>query len=143
MALRQLAKKWGIGFDGYKTWTTPGAAKKCSAYVGVRCDSSGRVVSLTLPVSAAEGPITGISKLTALTKISMPYNIITGSIADVTKLPNLRFLDLSRNIKIGKLPASLTAMTALKHLDLTGCRIGGVIPAFLGESNPSPYCALR
>ncbi|GJP36107.1 hypothetical protein CLOM_g20633 [Closterium sp. NIES-68] len=71
--LRQLAKQWGSGFDGFKTWTASGAPKKCSAYVGVGCDSSGQIVSITLAESGAEGAITGISKLTALTKMLGMY----------------------------------------------------------------------
>ncbi|KAM1529175.1 hypothetical protein ACFX1Z_018415 [Malus domestica] len=108
----------------------------CSAWEGVACNPSGRVVNLSRPglVSGSDflfdtlsGPIpTSIGKLVLLTKFDLHGNNISG-------ISQLVLLYLSHNQLNGSIPCSTSGLNSLLFCQLSQNKLAGALPASLGQ----------
>ncbi|PKU81281.1 putative LRR receptor-like serine/threonine-protein kinase [Dendrobium catenatum] len=127
-----------------RTLLRPRRVDPCSSWVGVGCDTGGRVVSLDLyglrrtrlgrqnPRFAVEG----IQNLTRLASFNATGFTLLGSIPDWfgSRLPpSLAILDLRRTSIYGDIPYSLGGATGLTVLSLAENSVTGSIPPTLGR----------
>ncbi|XP_042414825.1 probable inactive receptor kinase At1g48480 [Zingiber officinale] len=97
---------------------------------GVTC-SDNRVTELRLPGADLYGriPHGTLGNLTALTAVSLRYNLLYGTLPqDFTALVNLRLLHLQNNRFSGEIPPPIFALRQLVRLNLGGNLFHGVIP---------------
>eukprot|EP00249_Psilotum_nudum_P009961 c22254_g2_i1 orf=286-2409(+) len=125
-----------------------------SQWLGVVCNSNGRVISLILSSMQIIGTIpTQIGNLASLQKLDLSFNNFTGSIpkqlgklrslnvlilqscgltgfipAELGNLSNLTFLALNNNFLTGQIPNSIGLMTQLYWLDLSYNLLSGSLP---------------
>ncbi|KQJ98790.1 LRR receptor-like serine/threonine-protein kinase [Brachypodium distachyon] len=131
-------------------------------WLGVGCDASGKVVSLSLtsvdlggavpasmlrPLAASlqtlalsNVNLTGAipaelgERFAALSTLDLSGNSLTGAIpASLCRLTKLRSLALHTNSLTGAIPADIGNLTALTHLTLYDNELGGTIPASIGR----------
>ncbi|XP_042410716.1 probable inactive receptor kinase At1g48480 [Zingiber officinale] len=100
------------------------------AWDGVTC-SDNRVTELRLPGADLFGQIPHgtLGNLTALTAVSLRYNLLYGTLQqDFAALVNLRLLHLQNNRFSGEIPPPIFALRQLVRLNLGGNLFHGVIP---------------
>ncbi|KAL0907577.1 hypothetical protein M5K25_021994 [Dendrobium thyrsiflorum] len=118
-ALLQLKKGFTTGKP--ETWL-PGT--NCCSWEGVTCAESGRITGLNLSSRFISGTIDpGLFNLTSLDTLNFANNRFDGiPIPDSgwDRLVNLSSLDLSFAGFVGKVPASISRLTKLNFLDLSG-----------------------
>ncbi|CAI5483262.1 unnamed protein product [Closterium sp. Yama58-4] len=96
--------------------------------------SLGRLVMLDLSFNAVSGPIPRafIASTANLSVLLLPGNRLSGSIpARITALTALKTLDLSGNELEGALPENLAALSLLQELSLASNNLTGAIPGDL------------
>ncbi|GJP80023.1 hypothetical protein CLOP_g10266 [Closterium sp. NIES-67] len=105
---------------------------------GVSCDSNGMITTLDLSSRSLAGcsiPY-NISKLTALTRMSLADNKILGVIPDsFSSLTSLKKLELWKNQLTGSIPSAILRLSQLSHLDLSKNQLTGSIPSVGPPSN--------
>ena len=107
---------------------------------------TGRVAGLYLPNRGLAGTIPAeITKLDALTNLTLTDNDLTGEIPDLSGLDNLKLLVLGGNAFTGGIPASLGNLESLLRLWLHRNEGGfeGGIPAELGNLSNLRYLMLH
>ncbi|KAF7818720.1 leucine-rich repeat receptor-like protein kinase PXC1 [Senna tora] len=112
-------------------WTGPDAC--VATWRGVRCSSSGQVVSLSLPSLNLRGPIDSLSSLLHLRLLDLHDNRLNGSVAPLTNCTRLRLLYLSGNDFFGEIPPEIASLKHLLRLDLSDNNIRGSIPRELSQ----------
>ena len=102
---------------------------------GVRADSTGRVVELSLLDNNLSGPIPPeLGNLANLEFLSLAFNDLSGPIPpELGNLANLETLQLVSNDLSGPIPPELGDLSNLIHLDLVGNNLSGPIPRELGN----------
>ncbi|WVZ02954.1 hypothetical protein V8G54_023760 [Vigna mungo] len=140
----------------FNSWT---GTDCCGNWLGVSCDRDSRRVA---EISLRAGPVyttfekpyrpdymsgyisPEICKLTHLSTLiisdwqgisgEIPRNRISGTLpADIGKLRYLSLLSAADNLITGEIPATLTSLTGLTHLDLRNNKISGPIPQNMGQ----------
>ncbi|KAM1426088.1 hypothetical protein TB2_017989 [Malus domestica] len=95
----------------------------CSAWEGVACDPSGRVVNLSRP-----GLVSGSDFLFDT------HNQLNGSIpCSISGLNSLLFCQLSQNKLAGALPASPGQLPKIERLFFENNKLSGKLPAIIGH----------
>ncbi|KAG6507842.1 hypothetical protein ZIOFF_033195 [Zingiber officinale] len=97
---------------------------------GVTCSDS-RVTELRLPGADLVGriPPGTVGNLTALTALSLRYNLLFGTLPqDFTALAGLQLLHVQNNRFSGEIPPSIFALRQLVRLNLEGNLFHGLIP---------------
>ena len=107
----------GDGWDRNDNW---GSDLPLDRWHGVTADSTGRVVSLSLPSNGLFGQIpASIGILTSLEHLDLGDNDLYGQIpADVGDLVNLTHLDLQNNRLGRQIPPEIGNLANLEVLDL-------------------------
>ncbi|WIA08057.1 hypothetical protein OEZ85_007523 [Tetradesmus obliquus] len=107
----------------------------CRKWVGVTCDQSNQVSGLAFDGLAINSTLAGLlellQQLPALQSLSLSGCSIAGALpAELSSLANLRHLDLSSNPGLaGTLHAALAGLSFLQTLDVSGCGVAGTLPA--------------
>ncbi|WIA08056.1 hypothetical protein OEZ85_007522 [Tetradesmus obliquus] len=107
----------------------------CRKWARVTCDQSNQVSGLDFDGLAINGAFMGalevMQQLPALQSLSLSGCNIAGALpAELSSLSNLRHLDLSSNPGLaGTLHAALAGLSFLQTLDVSGCGVGGTLPA--------------
>ena len=96
---------------------------------------TGRVTGIYLVEGLAGTIPADISKLDALTRLTLRDNDLTGGIPDLSALDNLERLILSNNALTGEIPTTLGDMDNLEYLYLQGNQLTGGIPAELSRAD--------
>nr|CAB3474211.1 unnamed protein product [Digitaria exilis] len=116
--------------------TATAASAHCT-WPYVRCDTAGRVASLSLASANVAGPFPdAIGNLTGLTHLDVSNNSIAGAFPTaIYRCTALQYLDLSENYFGGELPAGIGSRLAgnLTTLVLRGNYFNGTIPASLSS----------
>eukprot|EP00887_Chlorella_sp_A99_P008111 scaffold12.g8111.t1 len=119
--------------DILSSWTN-NTANPCVGWVGVKCDSKGNVISLSLANKGLAGPLSAsLGNLSGLTVMDLTGNALSGGIPSDwsanNALPALTALALSNN-KLTTMPAALGGggMRALKTVGLEANLLSGSIP---------------
>ncbi|CAJ2629904.1 unnamed protein product [Trifolium pratense] len=68
-----------------------------------------------------------IRNVSSLQELSLSNNQISGMLPDLSALSSLRILNLADNKVVGKIPASISSLTELEILDLSGNSFEGVV----------------
>ena len=120
-------------------------------WYGVKTDSDGRVVEVSLWLNKMEGQIpAALGNLTSLTRLNLTLNRLNGEIpSELGMLSNLEELTLLGNQLTGEIPSELGNLTNLEKLYLSlGNRFTGCIPNALqnvAENDLSelelPFCS--
>lgn len=118
--------------------TTAGWAKDCAVcdWYGVTCDSSGRVVSISLSDNKLNGKIPNlIDQLSFLEVLQLNQNFLTGGLPDnLCNLFNLKNLHLTNNPTLGgSIPNCINQLKNLEYLTLAICGLTGNLPASVGS----------
>ncbi|CAI5500802.1 unnamed protein product, partial [Closterium sp. Naga37s-1] len=104
---------------------------------GIYCDYRGMVNSLDLGGRSLAGcsiPYS-ISKLSALTKLSLANNKLMGTIPDsISTLTKLWKLELWKNQLSGSIPSGIMQLPRLAYLGLSQNQLSGSIPGMTTES---------
>ncbi|KAH7287796.1 hypothetical protein KP509_32G075000 [Ceratopteris richardii] len=115
------------GPDARLEWR-PEDQSPCSWY-GVRCNSNGRVVELSVSVYLHGSVSPELGKLSELRVLNLSFCNMTGSIPkELGSLAILETLDLSSNQLSGSIPRELGSLSRLRSLILHANRLGGSIP---------------
>uniref|UniRef100_A0A6N2K6P6 Protein kinase domain-containing protein n=1 Tax=Salix viminalis TaxID=40686 RepID=A0A6N2K6P6_SALVM len=112
-------------------WTGQNACGFPTAWLGVGCSASGRVVSLSLPSLSLRGPITSLSLLDQLRLLDLHDNRLNGTISPLTNCTHLKLLYLAGNDFSGDIPPEISSLNRLLRLDLSDNNIHGKIPVQL------------
>ncbi|MCO5601966.1 hypothetical protein L7F22_056093 [Adiantum nelumboides] len=134
-----LSFKAGISLDPHKTlssWSSSDSSFPCNgSWVGVKCDSGGRVVSLDLHARNLTGIITPfLANLTMLTHLNLSINSLTGPVPpQLGLMSSLTYLDFKENSLTGPIPAEIGNCSSLLWLDLSHNLLNGTIPTALGQ----------
>jgi len=121
-----VARNWGVGEPCANAWH------------GVRC-VGGRVVELMLHLNnvACMGGLTlaHLANVSELVTLDLSDNHMSGALPgqDMHLTPRLQSLVLSGNDFTGTLPAEISAMKQLRHLDISASSLSGPLPASLGQ----------
>ncbi|MFQ6623190.1 hypothetical protein Gotur_001695 [Gossypium turneri] len=107
-------------------WTGRDACS--SAWHGVVCSSTGRVISLSLPSLSLRGPITALSLLDQLRILDLQNNRLNGTVSPLTNCSNLKLVYLSDNDFSGDIPPEISRLKRLLRLDLSNNNIRGNVP---------------
>ncbi|XP_024515171.1 LRR receptor kinase SERK2 [Selaginella moellendorffii] len=104
-------------------------------FVGVACDSRGRVTNVSLQGRGLEGSIpAAIGELSSLTALYLHYNSLSGSIpSSLASLTGLTDVYLNVNKLSGAIPSQLTSLRNLQALQLCCNDLSGPIPDALGH----------
>uniref|UniRef100_A0A0E0HKJ3 Protein kinase domain-containing protein n=1 Tax=Oryza nivara TaxID=4536 RepID=A0A0E0HKJ3_ORYNI len=115
------------------------------SFVGVTCDSGGRVTAISLQGRGLSGTLPpAIAGLRRLTGLYLHYNGIKGAIPrEIGSLSELTDLYLDVNHLTGPLPVEIAAMENLQVLQLGYNQLTGSIPPQLGKLNKLAVLALQ
>ena len=105
-------------------------------WYGVKTDSDGRVVEVSLWLNKLEGEIpSDLGSLTSLTRLNLVLNRLNGEIpSELGMLSNLEELTLLGNQLTGEIPSELGNLTNLQKLYLSvGNQFTGCIPSSLQD----------
>ncbi|WP_420636803.1 leucine-rich repeat domain-containing protein [Candidatus Palauibacter sp.] len=102
---------------------------------GIRVDSAGQVVELSLGQNALYGPVpVELGNLPNLEVLLLRDNSLEGALPpEVTGLKKLRTVDLSENRLTGAIPTELGSLRNLTHLNLSRNRLTEFIPDQIGD----------
>ncbi|KAH9332043.1 hypothetical protein KI387_004151, partial [Taxus chinensis] len=121
----------------FKTWSVVSNHRDHCSWIGVQCDSVGRVVGLSIFGMNISGPIPPqIKSLSVLRLLNFSNNMFNGSLpTNVLKLRSVESLDMYDNNFEEPLPVEVSQMVKLKYLHLGGNYFSG--------SNPPEYARLK
>ncbi|CAI9100118.1 OLC1v1037048C1 [Oldenlandia corymbosa var. corymbosa] len=112
------------------------STRDCCFWFGVQCDDLGHVIGLTIfsrNVSGQFSPAIGNLRYLQLIRINYLSNL-TGTIPPtITRLTRLTVLDLSGNKLSGHIPSFLGKLKGLRVLDLSNNLFSGSIPGSLSK----------
>jgi hypothetical protein len=113
------------------TWANPNY-RECQ-WLDVTCDSSDRVIGLSLPSNLVMGRIPDdLALLSTLQELQLEGNALTGPITSTLgRMSALTVLRLSDNRLTGEIPSSLANLTVMKTLELSTTQLNGTIPSAL------------
>nr|XP_019705483.1 probable leucine-rich repeat receptor-like protein kinase At1g35710 [Elaeis guineensis] len=105
-------------------------------WFGVRCNSVGSVVRLSVPNANLNGTLDDLdfASLPGLTKLNLNINLLYGSIpSNISALSKLTALDLSINNLNGTIPVEIGNMPALASLDLSNNQLERELPDTIAQ----------
>ncbi|KAL9227864.1 hypothetical protein vseg_003506 [Gypsophila vaccaria] len=102
-------------------------------WLGVRCSTSARVTSLSLPSLNLRGPISSLSFLDQLRFLDLSHNRLNGSISPLANCTNLKHLYLSDNDFSGDVPPDLGNLRRLLRVDVSDNNLRGPLPPELSK----------
>ncbi|CAN6586925.1 unnamed protein product [Malus baccata var. baccata] len=108
------------------------SSTECCSWVGVTCSTNGRVVSLDISSQHISGGIDSSSSLFDLQHLQS-LNLADNSFVEGSRIPsaigkltNLRYLNLSNNDYVGKIPIEISQLTRLEVLDISQSYYNGL-----------------
>ncbi len=131
----------GQGWANNTNWLTD---KPLGDWHGVRTDSRGRVMGLSLYNNALSGTIPPeLGSLAGLQWLSLSRNALSGTIPpELGSLASLQQLSLSGNALSGTIPPELGSLAGLQQLWLSSNALDGPIPPELGSLAGLEYLGL-
>jgi Leucine-rich repeat (LRR) protein len=118
------------------SWSLSNSTKPCNWY-GIICNSTNTVTELVLPNTGLNGTLINLDlrSLPNLNTLNFSGNhLLHGEIPDsISYLSNLVYLDLSGNGFTGSIPHSIGNLTQLKYLNLGMNGLTGTIPEEIGN----------
>ncbi|CAL9152784.1 unnamed protein product [Musa hybrid cultivar] len=121
--------------DALSAWNNSASGGHCS-WPGVACDPlRGFVVSLDLTGFNLSGTLSlAVVRLRHLLNLSAASNSLSGPIpAELSRLSNLRHLNLSNNLFNGSFPSAIVRLKNLLVLDIYNNNLTGPLPAEVSE----------
>lgn len=121
----QLLASWTLRDDTPCNWTA------------ITCDPfTHQVNSITISDSSLFGPFSPFfCSLPSLTTLTLSNSYINSSLSDIdfSVCRNLIHLDLSQNLLVGTIPATLPNITNLRYLDISANNFSGNVPNTFGR----------
>ncbi|EXB97666.1 putative LRR receptor-like serine/threonine-protein kinase [Morus notabilis] len=129
--------------DSLSSWN-PADSNPCKNWLGVRCDSNGQVVEISLKSLDLQGSLpSNFQPLKNLKTLILSSTNLTGTIPkEFGEYHELTFLDVSDNFVTGEIPAELCRLSRLQTLSLNTNFLEGDVPADIGNLSSLVYLTL-
>uniref|UniRef100_A0A7N0RCF3 non-specific serine/threonine protein kinase n=1 Tax=Kalanchoe fedtschenkoi TaxID=63787 RepID=A0A7N0RCF3_KALFE len=141
-ALLEWKKSLNISGDALKSWSSLDQSP-CN-WVGVRCNSNGDVVELSLKSMDLQGPLpSNLQALKSLKTLVLSSTNLTGAIPkQLGDYHGLTIIDLSDNSLTGEIPVEICGLSRLETLALNTNLLEGGIPSEIGNLTNLVYLTL-